>query len=97
MLRSIHAPLIFLCLLIPAGHLSAEQWRFSPYDGAASVFPSNSVEQDSLTVHEDETVSPKRIVLNDLAFDEEEFGLDVHVGASDVREDRRKVVAVGGD
>lgn len=95
MLRSLCLSLTSLCLLIPADSLRAEEWRYTLRAGAASVPRySGSDERVVAPLLGGKVVSPYGIFLDTekglgWAFDEDDFGLSVYIGASDVRKDRK--------
>lgn len=95
MFRSLSLSLTSLCLLIPTGSLRAEDWRYTLRAGAASVPRySGSDERVVAPLLGGEIVSPYGFFLDTekglgWAFDENDFGLSVYIGASDVRKDRK--------
>ncbi|MGL6246570.1 MipA/OmpV family protein [Pseudomonas sp.] len=95
MLRSLYLPLTSLCLLLPADSLRAEDWHSTLRAGAASVPRySGSDERVVAPLLGARVVSPYGIFLDTekglgWAFDENDFGLSVYIGASDVRKDRK--------
>jgi len=95
MFRSLSLSLTSLCLLIPVDSLQAEDWRYTLRAGAASVPRySGSDERVVAPLLGAEILSPYGFFLDTekglgWAFDEEDFGLSVYIGASDVRKDRK--------
>ncbi|VVQ34060.1 hypothetical protein PS943_03669 [Pseudomonas fluorescens] len=95
MFRSLSLSLTSLCLLIPTDSLRAEDWRYTLRAGAASVPRySGSDERAGAPLLGGEIVSPYGFFLDTekglgWAFDEDDFGLSVYIGASDVRKDRK--------
>lgn len=95
MLRSLYLPLTSFCLFLPCAALNAEDWHYSLRAGAASAPRySGSDERVVAPLLSGEIVSPYGFFLDTgkglgWAFDEDDFGLSVYVGASDVRKDRK--------
>lgn len=95
MFRSLCLSLSSCGLLLLCDSLQAEDWRYSLRAGAASVPRySGSDERVVAPALGLEVVSPHGIFLDTdkglgWAFDEEDFGLSVYIGASDVRKDRK--------
>lgn len=95
MFRSLSVSLTSFCLLLPSTSLHAEDWRYSLRAGAASAPRySGSDERVVAPLLGGKVVSPYGIFLDTekglgWAFDEDDFGLSVYVGASDVRKDRK--------
>ena len=95
MLRSLYLPLTSFCLFLPCAVLNAEDWHYSLRAGAASAPRySGSDERVVAPLLSGEIVSPYGFFLDTgkglgWAFDEDDFGLSVYVGASDVRKDRK--------
>jgi outer membrane scaffolding protein for murein synthesis (MipA/OmpV family) len=95
MFRSLSLSLTSLCLLIPTDSLRADDWRYTVWAGAASVPRySGSDERVVAPLLGAEILSPYGFFLDTekglgWAFDEEDFGLSVYIGASDVRKDRK--------
>ncbi|TPG92812.1 MipA/OmpV family protein [Pseudomonas caspiana] len=95
MFRSLSVSLTSLCLLIPTDSLRAEDWRYTLRAGAASVPRySGSDERVVAPLLGGKIVSPFGFFLDTekglgWAFDEDDFGLSVYIGASDVRKDRK--------
>ncbi|MDT9678690.1 MipA/OmpV family protein [Pseudomonas lini] len=95
MFRSLCLPLTSCCLLISSDSLHAEDWRYSLRAGAASVPRySGSDERVVAPLLGAEIISPYGFFLDTQkglgwAFDEDDFGLSVYIGASDVRKDRK--------
>lgn len=95
MFRSLSLSLTSLCLLIPVDSLRAEDWHYTLRAGAASVPRySGSDERAVVPLLGGEIVSPYGLFLGTekglgWAFDEDNFGLSVYIGASDVRKDRK--------
>ncbi|MFS2094976.1 hypothetical protein ACCC96_18405 [Pseudomonas sp. Pseusp11] len=81
MFRSLSLSLASCCLLFPADSSHAEEWRYSGSDErVVAPLPGAKIS------------SPYGVFLDThkgsgLAFDEDDFGLSVYVGASDVRKD----------
>lgn len=84
-----------LCLLVPSTSACAEDWRYTLRAGAASVPRySGSDERTVAPLLGGKVESPYGIFLDTdkglgWAFDEDDFGLSVYIGASDVRKDRK--------
>ncbi|UWF47072.1 MipA/OmpV family protein [Pseudomonas sp. N3-W] len=95
MLRSCCVSLTSLCLLFPANTLRAEDWRYVLRAGVGTAPRySGSTERAVVPLVGGEIVSPYGVFLDTekglgWAFDEDDFGLSVYVGASDVRKDRK--------
>lgn len=95
MFRSLYLSLTSCCLLISSDSLHAEDWRYSLRAGAASVPRySGSDERVVAPLLGAKIISPYGVFLDTQkglgwAFDEEDFGLSVYIGASDVRKDRK--------
>lgn len=95
MLRSLCLSMTSFCLLLPADSLHAEDWRYTLRAGAASVPRySGSDERVVAPLLGAKVVSPYGIFLDTekglgWAFDQDDFGLSVYIGASDVRKDRK--------
>ncbi|MBK5553165.1 MULTISPECIES: MipA/OmpV family protein [unclassified Pseudomonas] len=95
MFRSMCLSLTSLCLLVPSASLRAEDWRYTLRAGAASVPRySGSDERTVAPLLGAKVVSPYGVFLDTekglgWAFDEDDFGLSVYIGASDVRKDRK--------
>jgi outer membrane protein len=95
MFRSLCLSLTSLGLLLPADSLRAEDWHSTLRAGAASVPRySGSDERVVAPLLGAKVVSPYGIFLDTekglgWAFDEDDFGLSVYIGASDVRKDRK--------
>jgi outer membrane scaffolding protein for murein synthesis (MipA/OmpV family) len=95
MLRSLPLSLTSLALLFPADSLRAEEWQYTLRAGAASMPRySGSNERVVAPLLGAKVVSPYGIFLDTekglgWAFDEDDFGLSVYIGASDVRKDRK--------
>ncbi|CAI8831990.1 MipA family protein [Pseudomonas sp. IT-P44] len=95
MFRSLYLPLTSFCLLLPSTSLYAEDWHYTLRAGAASAPRySGSDERVVAPLLGGEIVSPYGFFLDTQkglgwAFDEDDFGLSVYVGASDVRKDRK--------
>lgn len=95
MFRSMCVSLTSLCLLVPTSSLRAEDWRYTLRAGAASVPRySGSDERTVAPLLGGKIDSPYGIFLDTekglgWAFDEDDFGLSVYIGASDVRKDRK--------
>ena len=95
MFRSLSVSLTSFCLLLPSTSLHAEDWRYSLRAGAASTPRySGSDERVVAPLLGGKVVSPYGVFLDTekglgWAFDEDDFGLSVYVGASDVRKDRK--------
>ncbi|MCP1495667.1 outer membrane scaffolding protein for murein synthesis (MipA/OmpV family) [Pseudomonas migulae] len=95
MFRSLSVSLTSFCLLLPSTSLHAEDWRYSLRAGAASAPRySGSDERVVAPLLGGKVVSPYGVFLDTekglgWAFDEDDFGLSVYVGASDVRKDRK--------
>ncbi|WP_454863551.1 MipA/OmpV family protein [Pseudomonas hormoni] len=95
MLRSLSLSLTSFCLFLPSHSVHAEDWRYSLRAGAASVPRySGSDERVVAPLLGGKIVSPYGVFLDTQkglgwAFDEDDYGLSVYVGASDVRKDRK--------
>lgn len=95
MFRSLCLSLTSCGLLLLCDSSQAEDWRYSLRAGAASVPRySGSNERTVAPALGAEIVSPHGVFLDTdkdvgWAFDEEDFGLRVYIGASDVRKDRK--------
>ncbi|QJI39693.1 MipA/OmpV family protein [Pseudomonas sp. ADAK2] len=95
MFRSMCLSLTSLCLLVPSTSACAEDWRYTLRAGAASVPRySGSDERTVAPLLGAKVESPYGIFLDTdkglgWAFDEDDFGLSVYIGASDVRKDRK--------
>ncbi|VVM71466.1 hypothetical protein PS662_01825 [Pseudomonas fluorescens] len=95
MLRSLCLSLTSCCLFLPSDSVHAEDWRYSLRAGAASVPRySGSDERVVAPLLDGEIVSPYGFFLDSekglgWAFDEDDFGLSVYIGASDTRKDRK--------
>jgi outer membrane scaffolding protein for murein synthesis (MipA/OmpV family) len=95
MFRSMCLSLTSLCLLAPSTSVNAEDWRYTLRAGAASVPRySGSDERTVAPLLGGKVESPYGIFLDTdkglgWAFDEDDFGLSVYIGASDVRKDRK--------
>ncbi|MGE8144538.1 MipA/OmpV family protein [Pseudomonas frederiksbergensis] len=95
MFRSLCLSLTSLSLLVPSNSLRAEDWRYTLRAGAASVPRySGSDERTVAPLLGAKVVSPYGVFLDTekglgWAFDEDDFGLSVYIGASDVRKDRK--------
>ncbi|MCW8278733.1 MipA/OmpV family protein [Pseudomonas sp. PCH199] len=95
MFRSLCLSLTSCCLLLPFDSAHAEDWRYSLRAGAASAPRySGSKEQVVAPLVGGEIVSPYGIFIDTekglgWALDNDDFGLSVHIGASDVRKDRK--------
>ncbi|MBV4476656.1 MipA/OmpV family protein [Pseudomonas botevensis] len=93
--RTFSLSLTSLCLLLPTDALRAEDWQASLRAGAASVPRYSGSDEQVLTpLAGVEIVSPYGVFLDSQrglgwGFDEDDFGLSVYIGASDVRKDRR--------
>ncbi|WP_092453914.1 MipA/OmpV family protein [Pseudomonas sp. NFACC45] len=96
MFRSLCLSLSSCGLLLLCDSLQAEDWRYSLRAGAASVPRySGSDERVVAPALGAEIVSPYGVFLDTdeglgWGFDEEDFGLRVYIGASDVRKDRKR-------
>jgi outer membrane protein len=94
-LRTFSLSLTSLCLLLPGDSLRAEDWQTTLRAGAASTPRySGSDERVLAPLVGVEIVSPYGFFLDSSrglgwGFDEDDFGLSVYVGASDVRKDRK--------
>lgn len=94
-LRTFSLSLTSLCLLLPGDSLRAEDWHTTLRAGAASAPRySGSDERVVAPLVGVEIVSPYGVFLDSSrglgwGFDEEDFGLSVYIGASDVRKDRK--------
>ncbi|MGF6110544.1 MipA/OmpV family protein [Pseudomonas frederiksbergensis] len=95
MFRSMCLSLTSLCLLVPSTSACAEDWRYTLRAGAASVPRySGSDERTVAPLLSAKVESPYGVFLDTekglgWAFDEDDFGLSVYIGASDVRKDRK--------
>ncbi|MGY2343037.1 MipA/OmpV family protein [Pseudomonas sp. SDO5532_S415] len=95
MFRPLCLSLTSCCLLLPFTALHAEDWRYSLRAGAISAPRySGSDERVVAPLVGGEIVSPYGLFLDSerglgWAFDEDDFGLSVYIGASDVRKDRK--------
>ncbi|VVP81322.1 hypothetical protein PS918_02324 [Pseudomonas fluorescens] len=95
MFRSLCLSLTSCCLLLPIDSLHAEDWRYSLRAGVASAPRySGSKEQVTAPLIGGEIVSPYGIFLDTQkglgwAYDNNDFGLSVYIGASDARKDRK--------
>lgn len=95
MFRSLCLSLTSCCLILPFDSLQAEDWRYSLRAGAASAPRySGSDEWVTAPLIGGEIVSPYGIFFDTdrglgWGFDEDDFGLSVYIGASDVRKDRK--------
>lgn len=94
-LRTLSFSLTSLCLLLASDSLRADDWKTTLRAGAASAPRySGSAERVTAPLVGVEIVSPYGIFLDSnkglgWGIDEEDFGLSVYVGASDVRKDRK--------
>lgn len=94
-LRTFSLSLTSLCLLLPADSLRAEDWHATLRGGAVNAPRySGSDERVTAPLVGVEVVSPQGFFLDSLrglgwGFDEDDFGLSVYIGASDVRKDRK--------
>ncbi|MCQ6254996.1 MipA/OmpV family protein [Pseudomonas sp. Q11] len=95
MLRSLSLPLTSCCVLLLSNSLHAEDWRYSVRAGAASMPRySGSEERVVAPLLGAKIISPYGVFLDTSkglgwAFDEDDFGLRVYIGASDGRKDRK--------
>lgn len=95
MLRSMCLSLTSFCLLLPTDSLRAEDWQYTLRAGAASAPRySGSDERVVAPLLGAKVISPYGLFLDTekglgWAFDEDDFGLSVYIGASDVRKDRK--------
>ncbi|WP_166220786.1 MipA/OmpV family protein [Pseudomonas atagonensis] len=93
--RTFSLSLTSLCLLLPGNALRAEDWHATLRGGAANAPRySGSDERVTAPLVGVEVVSPYGFFLDSergagWGFDEEDFGLSVYIGASDVRKDRK--------
>ena len=93
--RTFSLSLTSLCLLVPGGSLRAEDWHATLRAGAVNAPRfSGSDERVTAPLVGVEVVSPQGFFLDSdrglgWGFDEEDFGLSVYIGASDVRKDRK--------
>ncbi|MBC8999073.1 MipA/OmpV family protein [Pseudomonas sp. N40(2020)] len=93
--RTLSLSLTSLCLLIPGGSLRAEDWHTTLHAGVVNAPRySGSGERVTAPLVGVKVVSPQGFFLDTgrglgWGFDEDNFGLSVYVGASDVRKDRK--------
>lgn len=95
MFRPLLVSLTSCCLLVPFDSSHAEEWHYSLRGGAASAPRySGSAEQVVAPLIGGEIVSPYGIFLDTSkglgwAYDNDDYGLSVYIGASDARKDRK--------